>query len=145
MVLVSGSGSNLQALLDASAVGSLPADIVAVVANRPDVFALERAAVAGVDAAVLEHATDVERSELPDVLAELSAYPNPVRTGNHFTLDASRTGTYVLVDVLGRQVRTLDLSSGRNVVDTAGLASGMYFIRSTEQPAKRGASLVVTR
>jgi len=90
-------------------------------------------------------ATDVERSELPDVLAELSAYPNPVRTGNHFTLDASRTGTYVLVDVLGRQVRTLDLSSGRNVVDTAGLASGMYFIRSTEQPAKRGASLVVTR
>lgn len=77
MVLVSGSGSNLQALLDASAVGSLPADIVAVVANRPDVFALERAAVAGVDAAVLEHATDVERSSYDAELADLVASYEP--------------------------------------------------------------------
>jgi len=47
-VLVSGEGSNLQALLDAG----LP--VVAVASNRPDVRALERAAGAGVASAVFE-------------------------------------------------------------------------------------------
>jgi formyltetrahydrofolate-dependent phosphoribosylglycinamide formyltransferase len=50
VVLVSGSGSNLQAILDASAQGQLPAEVVAVVSNRPDVFALQRADRAGVPA-----------------------------------------------------------------------------------------------
>ena len=40
VVLVSGSGSNLQAIIDACAVGRLPADVVAVVSNKPDVFAI---------------------------------------------------------------------------------------------------------
>ena len=71
VVLVSGSGSNLQALLDASTEGSLPADIVAVVSNRPDAFGLERAANAGVDAAVLEHGPGRERSGYDAELAEL--------------------------------------------------------------------------
>jgi len=47
VVLVSGNGSNLQALLDAG----LP--VVAVVSNRPGAFALERAAAAGVPAEVV--------------------------------------------------------------------------------------------
>ncbi len=50
VVLVSGNGSNLQAVLDASASGRLGADVVAVVSNRPDVFALQRADRAGVPA-----------------------------------------------------------------------------------------------
>ena len=54
-VLVSGGGTNLQALLDAAADPWFPADIVKVVSNVPGVFALERAARAGVPAAVVEH------------------------------------------------------------------------------------------
>ena len=55
-VLVSGSGTNLQALLDAAARGELaPAEIVCVISNRPGVRALERAAAAGVPALVVDH------------------------------------------------------------------------------------------
>lgn len=50
-VLVSGGGTNLQALLDASARGELPGvEIALVVSNREDAYALERAQKAGVEA-----------------------------------------------------------------------------------------------
>lgn len=48
VVLASGHGSNLQAVLDACAGGSLPAQVVAVVSDRRDAFALQRADSAGV-------------------------------------------------------------------------------------------------
>lgn len=54
-VLVSGRGSNLQALLDAAADPWFPADIVKVVSNVPGAYALERAARAGVATAVIDH------------------------------------------------------------------------------------------
>ena len=55
-VLVSGTGSNLQALLDAQARGALaPAEIAVVVSNKRDAPALARAAAAGVPAEVVEH------------------------------------------------------------------------------------------
>ncbi len=54
-VLVSGSGTNLQALLDARAAGSLAADIVLVVSNKPGVGALDRAAARGVATEVIPH------------------------------------------------------------------------------------------
>lgn len=53
-VLVSGRGSNLQAILDAIQRGELPAEVVAVVSNRPGVLALDRAARAGVPSHVVE-------------------------------------------------------------------------------------------
>lgn len=46
--MVSGNGSNLQAILDACASGELPAEVVAVVSNKSDAYALQRAAAAGV-------------------------------------------------------------------------------------------------
>jgi phosphoribosylglycinamide formyltransferase-1 len=52
-VLVSGRGSNLQALLDAAADPAYPAVITRVVANVPGAYALERAAAAGVPTAVV--------------------------------------------------------------------------------------------
>ena len=56
-VLVSGAGTNLQALLDAQARGELaPAEIAVVVSNKRDAPALVRAAAAGVPAEVVEHA-----------------------------------------------------------------------------------------
>ncbi|MCD7859565.1 MAG: phosphoribosylglycinamide formyltransferase [Firmicutes bacterium] len=52
-VLVSGGGTNLQALLDAQAAGGLPSgEIVLVISSRPDAYALTRAELAGVRAAV---------------------------------------------------------------------------------------------
>ena len=48
VVLVSGNGTNLQAILDACASGDLPAEVVAVVSNNSDAYALQRAAKAGV-------------------------------------------------------------------------------------------------
>ncbi len=52
-VLVSGRGSNLQALLDAAADPAYPAAISVVISNVPDAYALERAAAAGVATAVV--------------------------------------------------------------------------------------------
>ncbi|MCL5291791.1 MAG: phosphoribosylglycinamide formyltransferase [Actinobacteria bacterium] len=49
-VLVSGSGSNLQAILDKCASGELPAAVTVVVSDKADAFALERAARARVSA-----------------------------------------------------------------------------------------------
>ncbi|EME68945.1 folate-dependent phosphoribosylglycinamide formyltransferase PurN [Paramagnetospirillum caucaseum] len=54
-VLVSGRGSNLQALLDACADPSFPAEIALVISNVPGVYALERAEKAGVPTLVIPH------------------------------------------------------------------------------------------
>ena len=52
-VLVSGGGTNLQALLDARGTVLQSGDIVLVVSNNPDAYALQRAAAAGVESAVI--------------------------------------------------------------------------------------------
>lgn len=48
VVLISGSGTNLQALIDAVMAGHLPAEIALVVSNRKDAFGLTRAELAGI-------------------------------------------------------------------------------------------------
>lgn len=55
VVLLSGTGSNLQAMIDAFAQGDTPVRIRAVIANRADALGLQRARAAGIEAAVLEH------------------------------------------------------------------------------------------
>lgn len=52
VVLISGNGSNLQAIIDAIAKG-LPAKIAAVISNRPEAYGLERAKKAGIPAYTL--------------------------------------------------------------------------------------------
>ena len=53
-VLVSGGGTNLQALLDAEEAGKMPhGEIALVISNNPDAYALERARLAGVPGAVI--------------------------------------------------------------------------------------------
>jgi len=54
-VLVSGNGSNLQALIDATHQDRLDAEIVLVISNRADAFALQRAASANIPAVCLPH------------------------------------------------------------------------------------------
>lgn len=55
VVLISGSGSNLQALIDGITKGELPIEIAAVISNRPEVLGLTRAADAGIVTKVLDH------------------------------------------------------------------------------------------
>lgn len=50
VVLASGNGSNLQAILDACAAGSLPAQVTAVISDRKAAYALERARLHGIRA-----------------------------------------------------------------------------------------------
>ena len=52
-VLLSGSGTNLQAIIDAAANDGLPVDIVRVVSSRPDAYGIERAKAAGIPVTVL--------------------------------------------------------------------------------------------
>jgi phosphoribosylglycinamide formyltransferase-1 len=54
-VLISGRGSNLQALIDAIAGGHLDASIVVVISNREDAAGLDRARVTGIEAICLSH------------------------------------------------------------------------------------------
>jgi phosphoribosylglycinamide formyltransferase 1 len=54
-VLISGRGSNLQALIDATLNGSLDAAVVVVISNRADAAGLERARRSGIDAIVMDH------------------------------------------------------------------------------------------
>src|SRR6266849_7927683 len=55
-VLISGRGSNLQALIDAAADPAYPAEIVLVISNRPDAPGLVRAANAGIAHCTIAHA-----------------------------------------------------------------------------------------
>ncbi|KAB0626615.1 phosphoribosylglycinamide formyltransferase [Acinetobacter gandensis] len=63
-VLVSGSGSNLQALIDAN----LSGQIVGVISNKPEAFALQRAEKAGIATAVIEHKQYPTREAFDDVM-----------------------------------------------------------------------------
>ena len=55
VVLISGNGTNLQAVIDAASRGELPAEIRAVISNRPQALGLERARRAGIPALVVDH------------------------------------------------------------------------------------------
>jgi len=60
-VLISGRGSNLQALIDACAAENFPAEIVTVLSNVPDVYGLERAGDAGIATDVVDHKAFADR------------------------------------------------------------------------------------
>ncbi len=54
-ILISGSGSNLQAFIDACASGALPASIALVLSNKPGAGGLERAEAAGIPTLTIDH------------------------------------------------------------------------------------------
>lgn len=73
-VLVSGSGSNLQALIDEIAAGALYAQIKVVISNVPDAFGLTRAQNAGIAAVVVNHKDyGKDRAAFEDKLIETLA------------------------------------------------------------------------
>lgn len=69
VVLVSGNGSNLQAIIDHFSDKQALASITAVISNEPDAFALERAKQAGIDGVSLSHREFASRAEYDLALA----------------------------------------------------------------------------
>ena len=72
-VLVSGGGTNLQALIDAKAAGKLPhVEFVSVIASRPDAYALIRAENAGIPACVTQRKGKTQEAFEAEILNELN-------------------------------------------------------------------------
>ena len=72
-VLVSGSGSNLQVLINAMQAGALPIEIVGVISNREDAYALTRAKDADIPVAVLSHVASGKRMGIKTFESHASA------------------------------------------------------------------------
>ena len=61
VVLLSGNGSNLQAIIDSIENQHLPAQVVAVISNKADAYGLQRARQAGIPGEVLAHTDFADR------------------------------------------------------------------------------------
>lgn len=70
VVLISGQGRNLQALIDHCAAGHIPARIAAVISNRADAAGLQRAQRAGIATQVVPHSAYASREAFDAALAE---------------------------------------------------------------------------
>lgn len=77
VVLISGHGSNLQAILDAIRDGKLAAEVRAVISNKKEAYGLERARQAGIPALVKPKYKEQERTAYDAELAELVAGYQP--------------------------------------------------------------------
>jgi phosphoribosylglycinamide formyltransferase-1 len=80
-VLISGNGSNLQAILDAGASGELNAQVVAVISNKRDAYGLARAQRANVPAIAKPKPKDLDRRVYDAELADLVASYQPDHAG----------------------------------------------------------------
>ena len=70
-VLISGSGTNLQAIMDAQKAGTLDAEIAVVFSNRANAAGLERAAQAGIPTASLDHRDYPDREQFDQAMIEV--------------------------------------------------------------------------
>lgn len=77
VVLISGNGSNLQAILDACASGELAATVVCVISNKTDAYGLVRARNAGIEAIHFAKLEDESRNEYDARLGELVITKQP--------------------------------------------------------------------
>ena len=62
-VLISGSGSNLQAIIDAIEAGTLEARIACVICNNPDAYGLQRATRHGLPIKIIDHRSYLSREQ----------------------------------------------------------------------------------
>ena len=102
-VLLSGSGTNLQAIIDAIVEG-LPTDIVLVVSSRPDAYGIERARAAGIPTLVMN------REKYADVLAADAQIVEALReAGAEYVVMAGymRKVTSVMLDAFPNRVLNL--------------------------------------
>lgn len=74
-VLISGSGSNLQAVIDAITAGNIHGDIVLVISNKADAYGLVRAEKASIDHKTLQHTDYPDRESFDQaLLKEIECY-----------------------------------------------------------------------
>ncbi len=71
VVLISGRGSNLQAIIDACASGKINGKVVAVISNRPDADGIQRAKKADIPVEVLDHTAFPDRESFDHALMQL--------------------------------------------------------------------------
>ena len=67
-VLISGGGTNLQAIIDACAASDFPAEIAIVISNKADAYGLERAKAANIPTAVIAHKDYESREDFDSAL-----------------------------------------------------------------------------
>jgi phosphoribosylglycinamide formyltransferase 1 len=137
-VLISGRGSNLQALIDAIAHGLLRAHIAVVISNKANAGGLDRARAAGIETLVLDHRTFASRDDYDAALANelrsrnvslvcLAGFPNAILNIHPSLLpafpgvDAQRQALEHGVKVTGATVHlvTGELDGGPIVVQAA--------------------------
>ena len=70
-ILISGSGTNLQAFIDRVAAGDLDLDLCVVFSNKPDAFGLERATRAGIPTACIKHGDHDDRESFDRAVADV--------------------------------------------------------------------------
>lgn len=70
VILISGRGSNMEAIVEACAAQAWPARIAAVISNRADAAGLDYAAARGIATAVVEHRTYADREGFDAALAQ---------------------------------------------------------------------------
>lgn len=70
VVLISGNGSNLQAIIEAIRAGRIAARVAAVISNRVDAYGLQRAADAGIPTETLDHTVFASREAFDQALQE---------------------------------------------------------------------------
>lgn len=68
VILISGRGSNLQAIIDKTTSDELPVEIRAVISNRPDAAGLEHARQAGIETRVIDHTDYADREAFDQAL-----------------------------------------------------------------------------
>lgn len=71
VILISGSGTNLQSFIDKVASGELDLDLCLVFSNRPDAFGLERARKAGIPTACIQHGDFGDRESFDRAVAAI--------------------------------------------------------------------------
>ena len=85
VVLVSGTGSNLQAVIDAVEAGELDVEIAAVGADRPGTYGVERSAAAGIDTFVVDFKAYADRAAWNAALTEaVEAYQPDIVVSSGF-------------------------------------------------------------
>ncbi len=77
VVLISGGGTNLQAIIDGQKNGDLPIEISAVISNRPNVKGLDRATQAGIATETIDHKNFSDRKTFDEALINIIEQHSP--------------------------------------------------------------------
>lgn len=127
VILISGTGSNLLAIIKAVEQGTLPLDIRAVISNRPQASGLQHAQAAGIAVNVLDHKAFTERSGFDHALRLLidSYHPALVVLAGYMRILSSDFVTHYRGRLLNIHPSLLPAFPGLNTHERA-LAAGVH-------------------